>query len=204
MQRAVIREAPIPTLETGGDQKTHQQRMDLPYSIENGFRLTWDYAINLPRRAQRNHFVRARLVYVMYNGTREYSKLRSSKWFDAEPGVKSMSTVEFGMPKTFDMITPLPDLKMVMEMQFTPTKDSMSKEDIKPLALGWFAIPLFKGADEIYLNTGNFKVPIRMGGFTQPALLSGYDNDLEKQKSDEEIGEKVSLRERQSRAPRNC
>jgi hypothetical protein len=100
-----------------------------------------------------------------------------------------------GLPKTFEKVSPLNSLKMIMELQFTPTADSMSGGQPQALTLGWFAVPTFKmttASGEPVLNSGNFKIPIHPGAF-MPNFLNNFDADLEKQKLDPDVSGKPTI-----------
>ena len=193
IQKAMIREAPLPTNQS--NPAAQQQRMDMVYDITSGFKMFWDYAINLPRRSQRQNLTRTRIVYCMYNVLTPFNRIKASKWDLTENSGQNACQAVIGLPKSFDKVSPMLGLKMIMEIQFTPTGDSMSGEQPKALTLGWFAIPVFKesaSSGEPVLRSGNFKIPLHPGPFN-PKDLNNFEADLEKQQNDSDISGKPTI-----------
>ena len=166
MQKALAREVPMnANPATALDQPSSLAPVNILYNPEDGFRVFWDYATNLPRKAKGLNLARTKIVYCMYNGTVAYSRVKATKWYETEKAGQAMCEAVFAMAKAFPKVSPFLKLNLILEIQFTAVADGISSANPVSKSLGWTALPLFKDSptsQDPVLSRGNFKLPLRI------------------------------------------
>eukprot|EP00519_Triparma_laevis_P002471 CAMPEP_0182506334 /NCGR_PEP_ID=MMETSP1321-20130603/20971_1 /TAXON_ID=91990 /ORGANISM="Bolidomonas sp., Strain RCC1657" /LENGTH=1787 /DNA_ID=CAMNT_0024712049 /DNA_START=223 /DNA_END=5583 /DNA_ORIENTATION=- len=173
VQQALAREMPVVDPNSSAVASKSAAK-NIVYDPQTGFKIFWDYALNLPRKAKGSNLARTRVVYCLYSGMTPYSKLRATKWLETEKAGQAACQTIYAQARVFNKVSPLLELQLVLQIQFTHVADPTLTSHLNEKPFGWCAFPLFQDStkrEDPVLRYGNYKMPLHPGVFV-PSFLS--------------------------------